>query len=278
MLKIWSGAATKVGRVHLGAVPLRVPHPFLTIVGGIQNDRLDSLGFTEGTGFCERFLYTYPEPKPFPGWSDAGVDDFVQDQWETIFRALWAQPMGVTIHGESCPHALFMSEPARERWHIHQQCIADTVNHPGFNPAHRGGWGKMREYLGRLALVLSRLWAVTEGVPGLPDIGPDDIDRAWMLTQYFAAHFQRVHATVTGGFMDARAEKVLGWIRRNKLAAFKRSQVRSDLRRSISDEDINLALDALEVCNAIRPLERERKSRGRIPSAEFEVHPLILTM
>lgn len=276
LLSFWSGIRTVIDRVNLGPAPLVIPHPFLTLCGGIQVDRLRQLGFEQGNGWVERFLFCCPAPRPVAGWSEAGVEPFAADGWEQTIRTLWGTPMDLR-DGYKVPHTLFMSNAAREAFRHHHDALVHVMNGPQFNARLRGCYGKLTEYLGRLALVLNRLWLADSGEVHFGNVGVHDVERAATLIRYFTSHAERVHALAMGAHTDPQADRILDWIRRHHKTEFKRSQVRSDLKRSLTDEEIDKALDSLEVSNAIRPKNEPFTPRaGRKASPSYEVHPEVL--
>ena len=75
VLKIWSGDGIKKDRVgHQNNVPVRCPHPALSIVGGMPPDLLGELLDSKGRadrsliGFCSPIPTRFPWPR---GWTEA---------------------------------------------------------------------------------------------------------------------------------------------------------------------------------------------------------------
>jgi hypothetical protein len=88
LLKIWAGDAIKKDRVnHENNVPIRCPHPMLTIVGGMTPDMLGSMLDPKGRadGFIDRFILTYPDPLPVPPWSERGVCEETAEAWSSLW-------------------------------------------------------------------------------------------------------------------------------------------------------------------------------------------------
>lgn len=297
LISAWNGAAFKLDRKVLGAPPLRVPHPCLSIIGGIQDTRLSRLGFDAGDGLVERFVFAYPEPRPVPDWSDRGVDDAVRADWDDVVSKLWALQLAVK-DGKSVPHVACLTGPGKAAWvegynaHVAEMNAADAL------PAYRGAWGKQREYPGRFALVLALLWRAAranvvvgepegpwritagEGVAGAEGltVTREDVHRAWDLAGYFKAQFRRVYREATGGGLGRDARAVLDWVRRHGRAEFREVDVKDHLRRFYADPlSLHKALSELESVGAIRPAARSVGSgSGRHPSRTYEVHPELI--
>ena len=79
-LSTWSGAPSSVDRKSQRA-PLFLDRPFLAITGTIQPDCVRALLHDQkwDDGFIDRFLFSYPDMQPVPGWTEAVVDDYVKE-------------------------------------------------------------------------------------------------------------------------------------------------------------------------------------------------------
>ena len=139
-LKIWSGDAITKDRVnHENNVPIRCPHPCLTVFGGLPPDMLGSMVDPQGRadGFMDRFLLAYPEPLPVAEWSDVGVPEDVVDEWAEQVARLWSR--GLTIkEGRAVPDVAHFDSEAKAACGEHYNALAAEMNSPDFNPALRG--------------------------------------------------------------------------------------------------------------------------------------------
>ena len=66
-MSTWSGQPRIVDRKgNVDNVPIRCPHPFLCLVGGMVPDMIGSFCDEKGRhdGFIDRILFTYPDPVP----------------------------------------------------------------------------------------------------------------------------------------------------------------------------------------------------------------------
>jgi len=284
-LKIWSGDAIKKDRVgHENNAPIRCPYPCMTLVGGLPPDMLGSMADAKGRadGFLDRFLFAYPEPLPVADWSERGVPEDTADAWSALVARLWARPMNAK-EGRAVPHVARFTPEGKAAWQERYDAHAAEMNEPGFDPALRGPWGKLREYAGRLTLILACLHHAadpTADPTGTPAVGPDIVVNAWRLVAYFKSHATRVHATIArgpgiGGGPVVKA--VVDWLRKGNRKTFSEHDLKQ-ARRWITDDNRAAALGYLTSRNAIRPRSEpaETPKEGRPPLPVYETNPALL--
>lgn len=280
-LKTWSGKAIKRDRVlNENGAPIRVPHPCLSILGGMPPDVLPSMMDPKGRsdGWIDRFLFAFPEPRPVAEWSDPGLPDAIQADWTALVQNLWDRPFDIK-DGEPTPHVNYLVRGGRERWKAQFDAHAAEMNAPDFPPHLRGPWGKFREYAGRLALVLALMHHAadpTEDQARVPDVDGPMVDRAWKLIGYFKSHARRVHGAIAGGpASSGRAVRaIVAWLREDGRAAFTERDI-SQARRWIDPDDLAAALKHLTDRGAIRRLQ-DAPTGGRPRSPSYEVNPALL--
>jgi hypothetical protein len=284
-LKMWSGDSIKKDRVnHANGEPIRCPHPAMTIVGGLTPDMLGFLLDPKGRadGFVDRFLLAYPDALPVPVWSECGVPEETAAGWCDVVARLWARPVGVK-DGRSVPHVAFLTPEGKAAWISHYDAHAAEMNAPDFNPALRGPWGKLREYAGRLALILACLEHAadpTADPAAVPRVGPRVVGNAWRLVTYFKSHARRAHAATAlgpgiGGGPVVKA--IVGWLRDGHRLGFSERDIKQ-ARRWITDDELADALAYLTDRNAIRPHEvlTDGPKPGRPASPTYDVNPALL--
>lgn len=283
--KIWSGQTIKRDRVlNEFHEPIRCLHPSLSIAGAMTPDMLgemiDAKG--RGDGFMDRFLFAYPDALPSPEWSDDGIPDDVAEGWSRIVGRLWERPLAVCA-GRDVPHVAYMTPGGKSAWTVFYAEHTNEMNDPGFPPSLRGPWGKLREYAGRFALILTLLDHAADPTAdpvAVPDVDTRHIRNAWRLVTYFKSHARRVYAAVRFGVAGHEAlaiKAIVKWLRDGSTEEFTERDVKR-ARPWIDSETLTRAISHLIKMNAIRPREstRETAKPGRPPSPTYDVNPTLL--
>ena len=254
-------------------------------MGGLTPDTLPDLADPRGRadGFMDRFLFVYPEPRPVPPWTEQGVPRETADEWAALVARLWCRPMARTEDGRDCPHVARFTSDGRACWQALYNAHAAEMNAADFPPELRGAWGKLREYAGRLVLILACMDHAadpTADPQAVPNVGPEIVENAWRLVGYFGSHARRVHAAIgrgrnLGGGHVVRA--IVEWVRAGDRRSFTERDVKQ-ARRWIGDADLADALDFLRGRHAIRPREAptDAPGPGRPASPSYDVNPALL--
>ena len=247
-LSAWNGEPVCVDRAKHMTEPIVVPHPFLTVVGGMTPDMLTAL--TEGRGrddgFMARLLFSYPEP-PGASYSEQGIPDDVAAEWERVALALWHRDMRV-VDGKPTPWVVKMTPNAARAWFAWCQAHYAEQEADGFPDSLEGPWGKLEAYAARLGLTVHLMTLAsdpTRPADDLPELPMRIIEAAFRLAEYFKAHARRVYAAI-GGKGDDGGENVralIRWIVRSDLAEFCDRDIGRNFDR-FKDDPVALA-DAL---------------------------------
>src|SRR5262249_6974577 len=174
-LTTWSGQAHVVDRKGTqDDGPIRVPHPFLGIVGGMVPDMIGELCDGKGRhdGFLDRFLFAYPDPVPKTGWKDEGVPPETAAAWSEVLSRLLTRPMDVRDL-PPVPHVVFFSEEARRAWKALIDAHHAEQRSPDFPDSLQGPWAKLEQYAGRLVLIVHLLHLAADpddNIARLPDV------------------------------------------------------------------------------------------------------------
>jgi hypothetical protein len=281
-LTVWNGDAVYVDRAKNLTEPIAVPHPFLTVVGGMTPDMLSTLheGRGRDDGFLARLIFAYPDPPP-RRYSPAGISSSVEGEWERLVRCLWRrQPRD--LDGRPTPHVVRFAPDAERAWtewchaHVAEQ---EADDFPGYL---EGAWGKLDAYAARLALILHLMRIADD--PMSPDEPPPVpravVDDAVRLVGYFKSHCRRIHARMGGRCEtgDENTRAILRWIIRNGHTEFSTRDLNRDMDR-FKDDPVALgkALSWVESRNAIRSrLAPDRAGLpGRKPAPIYDVNPTL---
>ncbi len=282
LLKIWSGKPIIRDRVsNEDNVPIRCPHPSLSIVGGLVPDALSGFYDAKGSedGFMARFLFAFPESLPIPESDGDGVPDAVSAAWHAIVDRLWCRPLNVK-DGQSVPHVARFTPQGKAAWGKLRADHAREMNDPAFPPSMRGPWGKFREYAGRLALILALMEHAadpTADALAVPDVGERDVENAWRLIAYFKSHARKVYSVMSCGIEGTPTVKaIVDWLRDGQRATFSERDVKR-ARSWIESGELTRALSYLAKSNAVRPQEAPKTTPkgGRPSSPIYDVNPAL---
>jgi hypothetical protein len=231
-LSLWSGKGLKVDR--RGADPLYIPHPAISVVGGIQPDMLQLLRNDAGQdGFVDRILFTYPDVSPAM-WSDHAISPEALSDVLNVFRHL--------RHEDGHSVVSLSSEAARAfvAWYDDNQRLTMAAV-----PGIAGVYAKLPNQVARLALVLHCLTYPDD--PRRP-LSVEVMDGAIELGEYFRAHAHRVqtHFGIVAptpmvrleGRIESALKREARWTSRRDLYAL--------LGGHVPAADLTIALESLK--------------------------------
>ncbi len=226
-LSAWSGEPITIDRKsNPDQMPIRVPHPFLGLVGGMPPDMLGELAEGKGRddGFIDRILFAYPDPMPKPGWTKQGIDKQTKTDWADLVRQLWQLPMRV-YEGEECPYNINFAPEAEKIWEEWFNDHHAEQNADDFPDWLRGPWAKLEQYAARIALTLHMLhWGADPmRSEAVPDVPPQRMRNAVRLVNYLKSHTHRVRSLMRvkekGSDGGEHVQTILKWIRRRPVGA-----------------------------------------------------------
>ena len=175
-LSLWAGKGLKVDRK--GADPLYIPHPAISVTGGIQPDMLGLLRNEAGQdGFIDRILFGFPDVSPAL-WSDHEITPEVFTDVLNLFRHLRRKDGHVAV--QLSPEA----RRAFAAWYDDNARLTMAAL-----PGIAGVYAKLPNQVARLALVLHCLTHPDD--PRRP-LSAETMDGAIELGEYFRAHAHRV--------------------------------------------------------------------------------------
>ena len=157
---------------HEDLIPIRVPHPFIGVVGNLTPEMLGVLREEQGRsdGFVERILFAFPDRRPRPYWSDEGIPEEARRSWAEIVERLRSRHMIADEDGKDHPKAIQFSKDAKAAWVEWYNDHVDEVNAPGFDEGELSVEGKLEDFAARLALILHLLHLA--GDPTFDYLGP----------------------------------------------------------------------------------------------------------
>lgn len=210
-LSMWGRASIKIDR-RSQPDPIIVKSPCLSVVGGIQPDKLPMLvekGDTDD-GFLDRLLWAYPDLGSSE-WTDAGVDEHAEADVDRLFMALHNLSGTVHSRGDMTPNVVRFDPAAHAIWQewfnerYHEERSDDL-------PASlKGTWAKLPGQLARVALILHIGWAVDAQQAVSPVIPAATIAAAADLMEYFKDHARAALGSVRTSrtTLETRVVKIL---------------------------------------------------------------------
>ncbi len=183
----------------------------VSVLGTIQPGTLARVFGTpeREAGLLARVLLVIPPEKPAK-WTDAELPEAVADRWKELLAALLALPPGADDAGNPRPRFIRIGRDAMPRWiewhDTHAQECAEIQDDD-----LRAHFAKLKGACVRFALVFACV-DVAVGGRAVGFLGPEIMERAIAVTEWFKYEARRVYATLseTGDERDRRA--LADWI------------------------------------------------------------------
>ncbi len=205
-LSVWSGGDVSVLRRNPDAPHIYVPHPCVSVVGGVQPSVLAELAASRDDGLLERLLLCAPVPRHATELSRDGYP--LAKEWETTIETLVREEMPQGDYGPRATR-IPLSEEAYE-------VFADWYRVPASDERMAGAMSKLKGYAARLSLVLHTLIHCPDRGNYAPrEVHAETMESGVRLAKYFLAHAEHVYGTHRQSPAIADAEKVLAWIMRS---------------------------------------------------------------
>lgn len=283
-LEAWNGNqgfdTDRIGRGHIA-----IPNLCLSIIGGIQPDKLisyleqatHSLG---NDGMLQRFqLLIYPDPIQWE-WRDRRPNHVARDLAFSIFESLAEfepEAWGAAPPDEFGRFPHFHFDQAAQEVFIAWSTDMHTVRLPQEKqPIIEQHLSKFDKLFPALALIFHLVDCAANGVRG--PVTVEDARRAWVWCEYLEAHARRCYGLLTDDGLRAAkalADKVKGGELPNGFTM--RDVRRHQWSGLTNDEDIQPALEWLEDEHWLRPeiTGGTGPGSGR-RTVRYRIHPKIL--
>lgn len=268
-LEAWNGKPKTIDRVK-NPEPIFVPRFGLGIVGTIQPDRLAELTTGSDDGLAVRFLWVFPEPRPFARPSRAHDPA----AWRADLARLVKLAMPVGEDGEPRPWFMRFSdgaaavlEDAAREWAAREGAAAGLM---------LGALGKARGQMTRLAVVVELLrWcAERPGTEPPAEVGQDAaLAAAGMMDGYFLPMAARAFGEGAVSVAERHARTLLRHIVATRAEVVNERAIRDTpgLRGLSSAEAVKAAVTVLRAEDVLLPAPQAAQP-GR-PRADHAVNP-----
>lgn len=200
-LSMWSCSTITVDRSSRDE-PIVLSYPFVSVIGGVQPDRLKIFKGKDHDGFIDRILFAYPEEMPNE-WTDEIVAKILRQQYQDLYNQLYALEPQLTPEGTSEPIALGFSPIAREGFKKVITVNNEDINREG-NPFLKSAFSKMEAYFFRFCLLLQLCHD-----PNSHQIEEEAVKGAMLLLEYFKDQARKVYATIEGSEVNSSNHRAL---------------------------------------------------------------------
>jgi hypothetical protein len=218
-LEAWNGGTYVVDRVKYRGQPVRIDRASLTILGGIQPDKLREALAGPDDGLAARQAYVWPEPTPIlPLTSEADAEARARgDNLALTARRLYGLAMDGDPSGGPAPRMLRLD---RDALVLFDELRRDAMERARSARGLAAGWhGKTPGRALRFALIFEFLaWAADGSAPEPGAVSSDSMARAGGYLDYLAAMLDRVTAGLAIGQAEADAATIARQILAERLA------------------------------------------------------------
>lgn len=256
-------------------IPFIIPFNGVTVVGGIQPDKLASVVIAgDDDGLAARFVWTWPRPVQYQ--RPRNVLDTAK--WTEALRRLVNLSYAKDEDGEDCPLTLPLSDQAADMFETWRTGIRASAHDGG--AIFKSFVGKLPGVLLRLALVLEMLdWAVCGGAEPT-SVSAATLQRACEFVECYAKPMaMRVFGDAALPVAERHAATLARHIVKTKARTINlRTILRLRLSGLASSEQVQAAAQVLEEANWLtEDGSRAGGNPGR-KSKDYGVNPLVHTM
>jgi len=209
-LSIWSNEPIIINRK--GKDPVRIPKPFVSILGGIQPDMIEEIVKTgrEGIandGFIDRFLFCYPDPVP-ANWTDEDVNDDVVTRYCEIINQIYYSL------NEETPKVIGFNDKAKVLYTMWYDETERETTEAGFPSTLKNVWKKIKGLHSRILVIMFILkWANNpEGVK-MDSIDEESVMYTNYIMDYFKSQARKVFQLTQSNEDDKKAIKLIEYVK-----------------------------------------------------------------
>ncbi|MEN3776550.1 DUF3987 domain-containing protein [Priestia megaterium] len=209
-LSIWSNEPIIINRK--GKEPIRIPKPFVSIIGGIQPDMIEEIVKTgrEGIandGFIDRFLFCYPDPIPAK-WTDDDVSEDVLQGYCEIINSIY---YSLT---EDNPRVIRFNNKAKELYTLWYDETELETTEAGFPGTLKGVWKKLKGLHSRILVIMFMLkWSSCPDLVKIDLIDEESVIYTNYIMDYFKSQARKVFQTTQSNDEDKKAIKLMEYVK-----------------------------------------------------------------
>ncbi|GAB0114936.1 DUF3987 domain-containing protein [Acidisoma sp. C75] len=251
-LEAYGGRPYRVER-QKSPQPIEVPRLAVAVMGGTQPDKLAEMFADADDGLLARFLWAWPEPKPFRLGRAAPNAGFAV---EALDRLRLLDLIAATGEAPAAPIMVPLAAEALPMLEAFAREMQETQANAG--GLLRSAYGKARGLAVRIALVVEFLrWAATSGQESPPRVVSKAAfaDACDLVADYFMPMAMRVYGDAATPPAERNATTLARWImqQRPPEVHIRRLQREVRLPGLRAAEDIRAACAALVEADWLRP-------------------------
>jgi Protein of unknown function (DUF3987) len=272
-IECFNGRDYVIDRVKTGSEPIRISNMTVSMLGGIQPDRLQSsLLSDDDDGLAARFLFIWPAPVAIHRPKETADNGAA----ESALRRILGLPIHRDDEGNPLPlHVPFSASAADlfDGWRKEHAKGEEAIH--GLYLSH---WGKLPGLLIRLATVLEYLWWSPAGGSEPAEISKAAFAAAACLIEdYFKPMAERTYGDVAMPQVDQDAATIAKWIAKSGQTTINARTLQRVGPAGLRDKDrIRAATEALVDAGWLRAkFERAGASPGR-QRVDYEINPAVI--
>jgi hypothetical protein len=270
-LEAFGGRSFRVDR-QSRPEPIIIDRLTVSVLGGVQPDRLTAINGAADDGFAARFLFAWPDP----------VDGFNIDQ--TVIasdrqRAALQRLADLALVPDEFAklHPGFIRVSATAEAHLKKFGAAMKRQANNAVGPYAGVLGKAIVHAIRLSLILEYLWWAETGGSEPAEISEKAMTAALgLMDGYFVPQAKRVFGEASIPTEEQAATAISRWIISTRTNDFNARDARRRIGGVVRDaKTMDIACDFLTEAGVIAPLPNRRGSDPGRPAKDFLVNPLV---
>ncbi len=191
-----------------GKPPIQINNPFVSVIGGIQVDLLESLSEMRDNGFLDRILFSYPRKIKIK-YTTEEIDEEITNEYNRIITQIYNSQQA------SEEKVLLFSTEAQLLWNDWNTEFSEKRNDDSLPYYFLNALSKLEAYTARFALNLEYLKCADAGIE-VQCISIESLEGAIKLTNYFISNVQKVRDSFASSLVEKKIDKMVSWLRKQK--------------------------------------------------------------
>jgi hypothetical protein len=273
-LEAWNGNTYRVERVN--RPPVDVEYLLIGLVGGFQPDKVAKSFDGDADGIYARVLFSWPTEAPYRPLTD--LVNEIDPELENILTKFI--DLAEFVDDKLVVRTVALTDDARKDFERFRELVHHKKD--GLDGREREWWVKTPAHVLRLAGTLAYLdWAM-ESV-GKTTPAPTTIEARFvaaavrLVTEYFWPHARAALRQIGLTDANAKARKVLRWLRAERKEQVSIEDVRRDaLQQSLNAEATGKLVEEFVQAGLLRKAPIENRGPGR-HAHRWDVNPILWT-